>query len=217
MLEFVSVNSVLFGILAAYGTYVVATVSPGPANLAIMTTAMRSGRRAGLLLASGVVLGSLTWGVLAAAGMSALLATYADVTTYVRFLGGVFLLWLAFKAFRSTLKPVTTDQNVGQRLTRGSGWRFFATGLGIHLTNPKAVLAWMAIISIGVTPESSAWVSFIIVGGCWVMGILIFEGYALLFSTRRMVDAYGRGRLWIEAGAGGAFGFAGIGLIVSSR
>lgn len=32
-------NSVVLGILAAYGAYLLATISPGPANLAIMATA----------------------------------------------------------------------------------------------------------------------------------------------------------------------------------
>ena len=31
-------NSVVLGILAAYGAYLLATISPGPANLAIMAT-----------------------------------------------------------------------------------------------------------------------------------------------------------------------------------
>ena len=55
-------------LLIVYGTYLVATASPGPSNLAIMGTAMRHGRAAGLTLAMGVVCGSMFWAVLAATG-----------------------------------------------------------------------------------------------------------------------------------------------------
>ena len=64
----------------AYTAYLIATMTPGPANVAIMATAMREGRRQGLFLASGVVMGSITWGTLAALGLTALLSTYGELT-----------------------------------------------------------------------------------------------------------------------------------------
>lgn len=211
-------SSVLLGIFAAYGAYLLATLSPGPANLAIASTAMRDGRRAGVQLASGVVLGSLTWGVLAAAGLSAVLATYGELTQYIRIAGGLYLLWLALKSIRAAMKPASV-LSAEQGATSGSetGWRYFGTGLAIHLTNPKAIFAWVAIIAIGVSPGAPIWVSFIIVAGCWAMGVVIFCGYALLFSTRRMVGAYNKARRWIETGAAAGFGIAGFSLIWSSR
>ena len=44
-----------------YGTYLIATASPGPSTMAIMATAMRDGRGPALALAAGVVTGSLFW------------------------------------------------------------------------------------------------------------------------------------------------------------
>lgn len=211
-------SSVLFGILAAYGAYLLATLSPGPANLAIASTAMRDGRPAALCLASGVILGSLTWGVLAAAGLSAVLATYGELTQYIRIAGGLYLLWLAVKSVRAALISVSVLPESREAAARtGQGWRYFSTGLAIHLTNPKAIFAWIAIIAIGVSPGAPSWVSFVIVGGCWAMGVVIFGGYAVLFSTRRMAGVYNRARRWIEAGAAAAFGAAGFSLILGSR
>lgn len=211
-------NTFLLGILAAYGAYLLATLSPGPANLAIAATAMRDGRSAALRLASGVILGSLTWGVLAAAGLSAVLATYGELTQYIRIAGGLYLLWLAVKSVRAAM--MSDNVLLESRAAAGGsgqGWRYFSTGLAIHLTNPKAIFAWIAIIAIGVSPGAPVWVSFIIVGGCWAMGVAIFGGYAVLFSTRRMVGVYNRARRWIETGAAAGFGAAGLGLIWASR
>ncbi|MEC9267184.1 MAG: LysE family transporter [Pseudomonadota bacterium] len=202
-------------LLIAYGAYLIATASPGPANLAIMTTAMRCGRRAGLFLAGGVVLGSATWGCLAAAGMSALLAQYAGITEIIRILGGLYLLGLAFKALRSAARsgPVALSETTERR----SDIRYFSTGLAIHLTNPKSIFAWLAIIALAITPDAPGWAAFAVVGGCWLLGIVVFEGYAIAFSTRRMIDGYTRFRRWIEGVTGLAFGLAGIKLIAGSR
>ncbi|MDJ1156670.1 LysE family transporter [Chelatococcus sp. SYSU_G07232] len=57
------------GILVAWAAFALATVSPGPALMATMGTAMGSGRRAGMALGLGICCGSLTWGLLAAFGL----------------------------------------------------------------------------------------------------------------------------------------------------
>jgi threonine/homoserine/homoserine lactone efflux protein len=52
-------------VLLAYIAYFIGTASPGPSNLAIMSLAMRSGRKAALTFALGVVSGSFCWALLA--------------------------------------------------------------------------------------------------------------------------------------------------------
>lgn len=94
-------------IALVYGTYIVATASPGPSNMAIMGTAMRDGRLPALALTAGVITGSLFWAILAATGMSAALAAYTQALFVIKIFGGVYLLYLAFRAGRSAMKPVS--------------------------------------------------------------------------------------------------------------
>ncbi len=202
-------------LLAAYAAYVIGTISPGPANVMIMATSMRHGRRAGVQLAAGVVLGSLTWGVLAALGLSAFLARYGGLMEIVRILGGLYLLWLALRSLRSALRPPTTLPMTDAGSRRGLG--YFALGLAIHLTNPKAIFVWLAIISIGVTAQSPPAAPFLVVLGCWLMGICIFGGYALAFSTRRMIGIYAGLRRWIDSAAALVFCAGGLKLLFGQR
>jgi threonine/homoserine/homoserine lactone efflux protein len=53
-----------------------------------------------LALALGVAAGTLTWALLTAIGLSTLLATYASALLFIKIFGGLYLLWLAYKAFR---------------------------------------------------------------------------------------------------------------------
>lgn len=199
----------------AYFAYLIATISPGPANLAIMAYSLRDGRRAGLFLASGVVLGSLTWGVLAALGLSALLSSYGQLVSAMRIAGGIYLLWLAYKSIRSAVRPQGPVRIEDRK--EGSSAKYFLLGLAIHLTNPKSIFAWLAIIAIGVGPGAPAWISFLIVAGCWLMGIVVFGGCAIAFSTDRMAGIYGSHRRWIEGLTSLVFGVAGVKLLSSTE
>ena len=67
-------------LLAAF----IAVASPGPAVMAIAGTSMRAGRRTGLVFASGVTTGSLTWSIGAAAGLSAVMFANAWLIEVVR-------------------------------------------------------------------------------------------------------------------------------------
>jgi len=201
-------------LLVAYVAYVIATASPGPANLAIMTTAMHQGRKSGFFLAFGVVCGSLCWAILAALGLSALLAAFGWAFTVIKVVGGLYLLWLAFKAARSAMAPKRVDATpVGAGEKSGSA--YFLKGFLIHMTNPKAVFAWVAIISLGLKPDAPSWMSIAVVGGCALLGVVVFGSYALAFSTQTMINLYASFKRSIEGVMAVAFGFAGIKLLTS--
>lgn len=199
----------------AYFAYLVATVSPGPANLAVIATSMRTGRRAGLLMAAGIMIGSLIWGLLTAFGLSAILATYAGLAEAVRVAGGLYLLWLAARAARSACRRSTGCHAPAPN--RKAGLQYAAGGLAIHLTNPKSILAWLAIIAIASVPGAPSWMGLAVVAGCWISGVLFYGTCALAFSTRRMAEAYRSLRRWIEGTTAAIFGAAGIKLLLLER
>lgn len=98
MVEFIHVSA---NLLLAYSTFANGTASPGPSNLAVMATAMNAGRKSALILALGIVSGSVAWGLLAAFGLSAVLATYSGALIAMKIIGGLYLLWLAARSARS--------------------------------------------------------------------------------------------------------------------
>ena len=200
-------------IFLGLAAYLVATISPGPATLAIMATAAHRGRHAGLQLASGVICGSMFWGVWAAFGLATVMSKLAGAFMVLKAVGGLYLLWLAFKAMRSAFSP---DLDFSPRKIEGSK-SFVLQGLAIHLTNPKAVLAWVAILSVGVQPGSPLWQTVVMFAGCVLLGITVFFGYALLFSTQRAQALYLAARRPIDAVVGVLFGAAGLKLVLDGR
>ncbi|MEM7508782.1 MAG: LysE family transporter [Pseudomonadota bacterium] len=202
------------GILTAYAAFLLAIASPGPNILAVIGTAMGVGRGSGIALAMGVATGSFCWAVLTVIGLSALLATYAAALVAIKIFGGLYLLWLAYKAFRSAASKhdIEARELAGGRRTPVG---YAVRGFVIQMTNPKAALAWIAIISLGLAPGAPLWVGAVIVLGTFALSILIHCLYAVAFSTPVMVRIYGRARRAIQALLGVFFALAGIKLLIS--
>lgn len=200
-------------IALAYGAFSLGMFSPGPNILAVIGTAMAVNRRAGVALALGISVGSFIWATMTAIGLSALVSAYASILTIIKVTGGLYLLWLSFKAFRSAAsnKPLADLAEVSPRPPLA----FFLRGLAVQMTNPKAALTWIAIMSLGLDHSAPASSALAIVLGTTVLSVAGYVAYALAFSTKRVVAAYSRARRWIDAALGVFFGFAGAKLLTS--
>ncbi|BCH57761.1 threonine efflux protein [Agrobacterium vitis] len=197
----------------AFGAFALGMFSPGPNILSVIGTSMAVNRKAGIALALGISAGSLLWASMTAIGLTALISAYASVLTVIKIAGGLYLLWLAFKAFRSaaSAKP-NLDASV---LAAGNLYVFFLRGLAIQLTNPKAALTWIAIMSLGLADSAPTSTALIIVIGTTILSVVGHTVYAVAFSTKRVVALYDRARRWIDTALGVFFTVAGIKLLTS--
>ena len=193
-----------------YLVFLVAAGSPGPATLAVMATAAVSGRRAGVIFALGVVSGSIIWGMMAAFGLVAVLAQFSWAFQALKIAGGAYLLWLASKALRTAVSsaPVLPPSRAPRK-------HLYFQGMALHLTNPKALLSWSAIIAFGVPQNAQMGYIGALLIGCAALASLLFIGYAFIFSTPRMMMAYQRMRRRINGVLAMVFGFAGAKLLTS--
>jgi threonine efflux protein len=211
----VSMIPSLHQLLLVFTAYVIAAGSPGPSNMRIMAVAMNQGRQAALTFAAGVITGSIFWGLMAATGVSALLTRYARALIILKIFGGLYLLFLAFKAGRSALTSDEAAARSAPNEAVSSRLALYRRGLLMHLSNPKAILAWIALLTLGLGSKASPQSVVVILGGCFVLSVTIFCGYALVFSTAPMVRLYRSARRWIEGVLAGFFAFAGLRLLLS--
>ncbi len=193
-------------LLLGWLAFVVNAASPGPSVFAIMGTSLEHGRGAGLRFASGVITGSVFWGLCSAFGIGLLLETVGWALAALKIAGGLYLVWLAYKAAKSAMRKDGAPAPV----PRGG---FFLAGLALHLTNPKAVFGWAAVVAIGLPAGSGADAIPLFLAVCALLAVVINLGYALAFSTAPLIRAYRRSRRWIEGAFAAVFGAAGIGLI----
>jgi len=199
-------------LLLVYAAYLVAIASPGPSTMAIMGVAMNQGRAPAIALALGVVTGSLFWALLAATGISTILTAYAEALTAIKIAGGLYLLYLAWKSARSAL---TADPQQKKSFTPAKTAAHYRRGLLLHLSNPKAVFGWMAIMALGLQPDSLAYTLPAVLAGCAVLGLTVNVGYAFMFSTALMGQVYRKSRRCVEGALAAIFGYAGLRLLFS--
>jgi threonine/homoserine/homoserine lactone efflux protein len=199
------------GVLLAYGVFMIGIFTPGPNILAIVGTSMSTGRTEGKSLAFGIATGSLAWGSLTLFGLTALITLYASVMTALKIAGAFYLLWLAFKAFRSALS--TKDLKLKTIVVKGGSWSYYRRGVIIQMTNAKAALVWIAIMSLAMDGQAPIWVGGMVVLGTAIISFAGHWAYAVAFSTAPVVAAYGRTRRWVEGALGAYFCFASYKLI----
>lgn len=193
----------LANLFLALGIFSVGFVSIGPNILSIIGTSMERGRSDGVRLALGVGTGSGIWAMLTVAGLTALITAYASVVLVLKVFGAAYLLWLAWRAFRSAATP---GADVTPKAAQGS--RLYLQGLAIQMTNPKAALHWIAIVGLGLGADAPLWAGLTLIASTTALSVLGHLAYALTFSTRPVVALYRRGRRWIDGALGLFFAFA---------
>ena len=180
-----------------------ASGSQSPATLAIAGTSMSSGRLAGLALASGVTTGSFIWSICAAFGLGAVMTAHVWLFEVIRYVGAAYLMWLALKAARAAWSSTPLAAKHQPRTTLG---RAYLKGLGLHLTNPKAVLFFGALYAIGIPPETPVTGLILVIAAVGVQSLIMFHAYAIVFSSTLMAAAYASAKRVFEALFALAFG-----------
>lgn len=190
--------------------FFVIAVAPGPATLGCASVSMAYGRQAGLRFALGLGLALLFWGVLAAIGLGAVLVASAQLMMGLKILGGTYLLWLAWKSGQSAV------QDAAPKEAAVSQGRWLGRGVLLNLSNPKAVLAWMATLSLGLGPEAGIGAVALATALCGGVGFLVYLPWVFGFSHPRVMATYHRVRRWVDGGIAVLFAAAGLGLIRSA-
>ncbi len=185
----------------------IAIASPGPATLAISGTSLNQGRKYGLALAVGVLTGSLLWSFSAAFGLAVLMSANAWLFEVLRYFGAGYLLYLAYKSLRSALSANQEDLLNSPVSELKSA---YLRGLLIHLSNPKAILFFVALYSLGLPKEVSSIELLKVIATVGLTSLCIFIGYALLFSIPKVRVLYLKSRRIFESVFAVFFGIASV-------
>ncbi|WP_455924842.1 LysE family translocator [Pseudomonas putida] len=118
------------------------TASPGPDNLMVLSMGISKGRKQGIVFGLGCALGCLSHTLLAVLGVSALIAASATAFLALKIVGGLYLIWMGFNAWRSSgAVNIQADVPVESSLTR-----LFFKGCLANAINPKVVLFFLSFL-----------------------------------------------------------------------
>lgn len=193
----------------------VGQASPGPATLSIAATAMGQSRGHGVALAFGILTGSLIWSGSAALGLAALMMYFEWMIALLKYIGGIYLLWLGFRSWMSSREETLVDLEV-EPAHVASYQRSYWKGFAIHITNPKAIMMFASLYSFGLPAGATShtvWHIFLLVA---IQSALVNLGYAFLFSTGTIRNGYLKLKRPLDRMIAICFGAAGGKILVSS-
>ena len=128
------------------------TATPGPDMLLIASRSVSQGKTSGFATLAGIQLGTYCHAAAAAFGLSQLFLVVPLAYDIVRYAGAAYLLYLAWKTFRSTGTVLAPTDGLG-RLSIAT---VFRQGLLTNLLNPKMALFVLALFPQFVRPESGS-------------------------------------------------------------
>ena len=206
-------------------------LTPGPDVLYIVTHALRSGRRAGLVAALGITAGCFVHIVAAALGVSALLAASGTAFAALKWLGAAYLVYVGLRMLlaRPTAVAPRTEPAIDSEADRAhpdwaSGRKsLFFQGFWTNVLNPKVALFFLAFVPQFIAPEiENKALAFLLLGLLFNFnGLWVNVGWAVLAARLRKL---GQGRqaaagrfVWIERVAGAMFIAFGVRLALADN
>jgi len=115
--------------------------SPGPGVFATLARALASGFSHAAVLVLGIVLGDIIFLLLAIYGLSSMAEFLGSFFTFVKYAGGLYLIWLGIGIWRSE----AGTQKV-QGVMEYSWKKNFISGLSITLANPKVIFFYLGFL-----------------------------------------------------------------------
>lgn len=128
-------------LLLFISTSFILAFTPGPDNIFVLTQSITGGKYAGIKITFGLCTGLIFHTFIVAMGISVIFQTSLIAFSLLKYLGVIYLLYLAWKAFKSAPSNITTN-NSGQL----SNLQLFSRGIIMNITNPKVSIFFMAFL-----------------------------------------------------------------------
>ena len=166
-----SLHAWLLYLAAAIGL----SLSPGPNTLLALTHGAMHGWRRTLFTIAGGALGFAIVVALAMFGIGALLKTSLTWFTVMKWVGGIYLIWLGIQVWRAPPVGATLNIDGGSAALSVRGRSLFAKGALSAVSNPKAILFFVAFLPQFIDPARSLLLQFAIMTGTFVVIEVITE------------------------------------------
>lgn len=155
---------------------------PGPVVTLVVVNSLSQGSRSGLATVAGASIGNAILLGATAVGLIAFFALLSEVCEIVRWVGAAYLIWLGIRAWRAH----ETQEAASLPRSARSSRAVFLQGFVIAITNPKAILFYIAFLPQFIDTHLPAGPQLLLmIATMIVMALLSDSGYALLAARAR--------------------------------
>ena len=190
-------------------------IAPGPDNIFVLTQSMVKGSRAGLLVTLGLSTGLLVHTSAVALGIAVIFQQSLLAFTILKVCGAVYLLYLAWGAFRAGVSPIKTGNNDGL-----NALALYRRGIFMNITNPKVSVFFLAFLPQFAHPEQgSIPLQIIQLGGLFICCTLLVFGLVSLLAGQlgHWLIQRPKAEVVMNRAAGGVFAALAVKLLFTHR
>lgn len=176
--------------------------TPGPSVAYVTAQALKHGAKGAYVSTAGDALGTVVHIAVAASSLSVLIALADFILPPLQIAGGVYLLYLAYRSFFTASKDVPTNVNIPAKAT-------FWTGFFTCVSNPKAIVFFVALFPAFISPEHSVLMQSLVYG----LVFLILDAVSILAYALLAMHTVNRvSSRWLRPDILSGLGLSGVGL-----
>jgi len=196
-------------------TSLIVVMLPGTGVLFTLAVGLGKGFKASVAAAIGCTAGIVPAALASVVGLSALLHSSSIVFQAIRYLGVIYLFYMAWKVLQEG-GALDVDASEDEQAYSAIAMN----ALLLNVLNPKLSLFFLAFLPQFVSPDSdNITLSLLILALAFMlMTFVVFAGYGALASlAKNYVISRPRVLLWIRRSFAGAFGVLGLKLAFTDR
>lgn len=192
--------------LAYVATSAVVLAIPGPTILLVLSYSIAHGRNATLPVVAGVALGDSVAITLSLIGLGTLLAASAFWFVIIKWMGGLYLIYLGFLLLRAAGNPVPEQAHQTPQVAAN---RLFGNAFIVTALNPKSIVFFIALLPQFISSAHP------VIPQLWILGVT-FVVLATIGATSYALFATSIRRLLASARAQRIYSLVGGGLLVAA-
>jgi len=183
-----------------FETFLVAGIllnlTPGNDTIFILTKSIGQGKKAGIISAVGIASGSVVHTILAAFGLSIIIAKSILLFNIIKYLGAAYLLYIGYKMLTNRTQ-LNTDSVKPTELVNYK--KIYRDGFFTNILNPKVALFFIAFLPQFIDPTFRNTIlpflllgtTFITTGTIWCLILAIFaSGIFAKLKGNKKVSTY---------------------------
>lgn len=177
--------------------HLLAIASPGPTLMVVMSQAVAGSRRTGFLVVAGVLVATLIWSLVTAAGLGGFVAQVGWLYLILKIVGAAYLTWIAIGLLKCAFARQPLDLVPGQRAM--NGLQALRAGFLTNISNPKVAAYYASLFGVVIPVDAptpvfaGAVATAVLVSAAWWTAVTLLFGLPVVRAT------YARLRRWMDA------------------
>ena len=200
-------------LLAIAVVFVFGTISPGPSFILVAKTALSKPLHEGIGIAIGLALGAVFFTLLAIFGLYTLFEAVPLAYGLFKILGGIYLLYLAYKILKHSGESISVDNMKIQKRSK-SFFKAILFGFLTQISNPKTAIIIGSIFAALLPSELPEYGVISLCFLAFFIDVVWYCGIVFLLSTPKSQKIYLKFKKYIDRIAGTILAALGLKLVM---